>query len=235
MNTASKKLHDTLPDSQQKAPLALIIEIVIGAFLSLTSFLGFIYITEDILEKDGIFIDTAISKYVYEFRDPILTSIMHAVSFLGGEFTLFMSFAITGILIIKKYKREAIFLFLTISGGYVINLSLKYLLKIPRPTIDPIYIEKFYSFPSGHAMNAFIFYAALAYLTYHFTKNRTLSIFSTVIAGTLIFLIGFSRIYLGVHYPSDVIAGFIAGFWWVVTTIVLDKTLVFYKLIKKKK
>jgi membrane-associated phospholipid phosphatase len=228
-NKSSTQLKRILPDQKSKAPAVLITEIIIGAALCLLSFFFFIVITDEVLEKEGTSLDLVVSQAVYEFRSPVLNDLMYTISFFGGEFTLFAAVCIASYLLLKNYKREAIFLFLTISGGYAINLALKYLLKIPRPSIDPLYIERFYSFPSGHAMNSFIFYAALAYLTYHFTKQRILSVTTAIAASILIFLIGFSRIYLGVHYPSDVIAGFIAGFWWVITTILIDKTLVFYR------
>ena len=84
-------------------------------------------------------------------------------------------------------------------------------------------------------MNSFIFYCLLAYFVYHFTKNRTLSIWASIAALGLILLIGLSRVYLGVHYPSDVIAGYIAGLFVFVTAIVLDKTVLWLKLRREKK
>lgn len=223
------KLKKILPKSKGKAPLILLIEILIGLILSASSFLVFIYITEDVLEKEGVFIDTALSHAAYSLRSPVLTGIMHAVSFLGNEFIIITGGIIALFLIVKRHKREATFFFLTVFSGFLLNSLLKYLLKIPRPTIDPLYIEMFYSFPSGHAMNSFIFYGTLAYLTYHLTHNKKISLTVTFLSVILIFLIGFSRIYLGVHYPSDVIGGFLAGFWWLITVILIDKTLIFYK------
>ena len=68
---------------------------------------------------------------------------------------------------------------------------------------------------------------------YHFTHRIGLTLFVGAIAALLIFLIGFSRVYLGVHYPSDVVAGWIAGLWWLVTALVIDRTLVFFKLYRE--
>lgn len=235
MTKSAAKLQNVLPKSKAHAPKILFLEIVIGIILSLLSLLSFAYITEDILKKEGVNIDTAISQAVYTYRSPVLTDLMYSLSFLGGGFIMIATLIIMSILILKNYKREAMLLFILVLGGHLITGLIKYLLQVPRPTLAPLYIEKLYSFPSGHAMNSFIFYAGLAYLTFHLTRNRLLSILLSAVAVILIFLIGFSRIYLGVHFPSDVIAGFIAGFWWLVTVILIDKTLTFYKIRKLPK
>ena len=180
------------------------------------------------------YIDNLVLNFIYSSREPFLTNIMHFVSFLGGEFTLFSSTLITTILVFKKRKKEAVFFALVVLFGHIFNNVLKQVLKIPRPDIDPIDISGSYSFPSGHAMNSFIFYGLLAYFIFHFTRNRRLSVLVATFSIIVILLIGFSRLYLGVHYPSDVIGGFILGFWWLTTAILIDKSWTYYKLVKHK-
>lgn len=221
--------------SSSQVSFFIFLEVICGIISGLASFILFIDIAEDVLKKEGIFIDTAIAQFVYSFRNPVLTTIMRFISFLGAEFIIFATVFITLFFLCNKHKREATLFFFMISMGFVLNTVIKYLLKIPRPDIDPLYIEKFYGFPSGHAMNSFIFYASLSYFMFHFTHNKKLSVALSCVSGILIILIGFSRIYLGVHYPSDVIAGFIVGFWWLVTTIVMDKTIIFYNLYRNRK
>jgi undecaprenyl-diphosphatase len=82
-------------------------------------------------------------------------------------------------------------------------------------------------------MNAFIFCALLSYFSFHFFRNKKVTVLLTVLSMIYVLVVGFSRVYLGVHYFSDVVAGYIAGFWWFVTVLLLDKTLIFYKLYKK--
>ena len=187
------------------------------------------------LAKEGSYFDTAISQFVYSFRTPVLTDVMHVISFLGSEFAIATTIAITIFLFSRHHKREATLFFTSVVIGYVLNFTIKFILKVPRPTLDPIYIAQYYSFPSGHAMNSFIFYASVSYLVYHFTRKKWPTIVAFGVSGILVSLVGLSRIYLGVHYPSDVIAGFIAGFWWFVTVILLDKTLHFYHISRAKK
>lgn len=224
------KLRKILPRSKSHAPGVLLIEIFVGIFLSIVSLLSFAYTAQIILKKEGVSLDTAISQAVYTYRSPVLTDLMYGLSFLGGELVMIAAIIIVSILLLKSYKREALLLFILVLGGHILTGFLKALLQVPRPTLDPLYIEKLYSFPSGHSMNSFIFYCGLAYLTFHLTRNRRLSVLLSILAAILIFLIGFSRIYLGVHYPSDVIAGYIAGFWWLITIILIDKTVTFYKI-----
>jgi undecaprenyl-diphosphatase len=99
-----------------------------------------------------------------------------------------------------------------------------------RPSMDQLVSVSTLSFPSGHAMSAMAFYGFLIYLGFHLasTLGVKLAIFFTL--GALILLIGFSRIYLGVHYPSDVLAGFIGGIIWVSFFVTLFKIRELYEI-----
>ncbi|HRN96651.1 MAG TPA: phosphatase PAP2 family protein, partial [Candidatus Levybacteria bacterium] len=128
-------------------------------------------------------------------------------------------------LVIKKHGRDA-FIFVILFGiGVCINLVLKEIIGRDRPTFDPLILEPYYSFPSGHAMNAFVFYFALVVYIYRFSRNFTFALTGLVVNTLIVLFIGISRVYLGVHYVSDVLAGFVAGLWWVATALVIDKTL----------
>lgn len=219
-----------------KASAIIFFEIVGGIILSLFSLLVFIDIAKDVLEKEGAFIDNAISQFIYSFRNPILTDIMLAISFLGAAFILEVATILIIILAWKKHKREAVLFTSVLAMGMILNYLLKILIQRPRPDLAPLLnLEHSYSFPSGHAMNSFIFYSLVSYFVFHFTRKKRLSAIVSVLSLILIFLIGFSRIYLGVHYPSDVIAGFIVGFWVFVTTILIERTIVFFHLFRGTK
>ena len=215
--------------------LTVLRQIALGIIFSLFSLLLFFKILAEVLTKDILFIDSIVLNFIYSFRDPFLTKLMYFLSFLGGEFTLLSSGFVVIFFAFKKHKKEAALFAFIVIFGYVLNSGLKQLLKIPRPDIDPIDISESYSFPSGHAMNSFIFYSLLLYFTFQFTRNRGLRVLVAAFSIIIILLIGFSRLYLGVHYPSDVLAGFVAGFWWITTVIVIDKTLIFYKLFRNRK
>jgi undecaprenyl-diphosphatase len=217
---------------------SILIQIVLGLVLSLISLVIFAYITNDVLRQETMFFDTSLSHAVYAMRTPALTEAMIIISLLGADIALLFAGVITIVLAWRNHKHEAI-LFVTVLGvGLLLNNVLKFIFQRPRPSIDPILdLSVSYSFPSGHAMNAFIFYLVVAYFVYHFTKNKFLSVIAAILALCLIFLIGFSRVYLGVHYPSDVLAGFIAGFFVFVMAIVLDRSIAFRNMVQvvKKK
>ena len=110
-------------------------------------------------------------------------------------------------IIIKDYKKS-ISIFLNLILAFLLNQGLKQIFKIPRPNNNIISVSG-YSFPSGHAMVSLAFYGFLIYLIFKITKNKKTRIISIVGLSLLILLIGISRVYLRVHYPIDIICGFI--------------------------
>jgi undecaprenyl-diphosphatase len=109
---------------------------------------------------------------------------------------------------------------ITIVGGELLNALLKQVFARPRPTFTtPLVIEQYYSFPSGHAMLSFIAYGMLAYLLCLIIKNNAVRLLIVLCAFFIILLIGLSRIALGVHYFSDVLAGYAVASLWLVICI----------------
>ncbi len=212
----------------------LLLEIVFGIALSVLSFYIFMKIRSEIFEKELTQFDTTVSFFFYALRRPWLTYIMLIISFMGDYFVVIASIITALLLFFKNHKRGAFLFFSIVIMSVIIDSLLKNLIQRPRPTFSPLIIEHSYSFPSGHSMNSFVFYSLLAYMVYHYTKNITLTFFAFLIADVIILLIGISRIYLGVHYPTDVIAGFVAGFWWFVTVMLIDRTLIFYNVWRQK-
>jgi undecaprenyl-diphosphatase len=120
------------------------------------------------------------------------------------------------------------------TGSLVLDVALKYIYHRTRPTAYFGTAPHSYSFPSGHALCSFCFYGVLAGLLSARTKPLAWRLFIWFAAATLVIAIGLSRIYLGVHYPSDVVAGYLAAAVWVGTIIVLDHVRRFRKGSKKK-
>ena len=225
------KLNDLLVNSH--TAFVLFIEIFIGVISSISLSVIFVHLSTEILETDTQFIDTSISNIVYSFRTPALTAIMTFISDLGADYMLIIMVIIIIIMIWKKHRQEA-FLFIIITFmGVLINSTQKLFFQRPRPMIDPLIVESSYSFPSGHAMNSFVFFAVLSFYIYHFTRRKLFSIILSLVCLFIVLLIGFSRIYLGVHYPSDIIAGYLVGFWWFIISLVIEKTFTFLKLFQK--
>ncbi|QQG47372.1 MAG: phosphatase PAP2 family protein [Candidatus Woesebacteria bacterium] len=208
----------------------LIFEVLIGFFLNLVSFILFIKLRGETFEKELTAFDNTIWHFFYALRSTPLTKIMIAFSNLGGELSVVILIILSILFFVKHYHREAFLLTFLFAMSTLLDSFLKQITQRPRPYIAPLVAETSFSFPSGHAMNSLVFYMAIAYFTYQILRKKKLSILILIGFGALIFMIGTSRVYLGVHYATDVVAGYIIGFWWLLTVIVLEKTLILFKL-----
>jgi undecaprenyl-diphosphatase len=122
-----------------------------------------------------------------------------------------------------KWKRAAILFVVAMAGEIILDLTLKGFYRRARPEAFFDYpLPASYSYPSGHALASFCFYSILAWLITTRLQNQTARIVIWTVTIILIFLIGISRIYLGVHYASDVIAGYSAAFGWILTVVIGD-------------
>lgn len=203
----------------------LVIVLTLAAFLRLSQVIGYTSLTS---------FDQGVTHIFYNIRTQELTVIMRIFTFLGGQIFLEVTIIATilFLLISKHIKDGLVFAFILLSGVFL-NLYLKNFFQRERPDLSPLVLENSYSFPSGHAMNSFIFYTCLSYFIFRKLQNTKLRIVLIMLSSILIFLIGVSRIYLGVHYPSDVIAGYFAGLCWFVLIIIFDKSVYFFKLFRK--
>jgi undecaprenyl-diphosphatase len=152
---------------------------------------------------------------------------MSAVTLLGSTIVL-IALSVCVILFFLKFRRQraAVLFAITMTGAFVLNAVLKLSYQRARP--DPYFdfpAPSSYSFPSGHALYAFCFYGTLAALVAAGRNGRLARLFVWAMAVLLIVMIGFSRVYLGVHYPSDVLAGYAAAFVWVCTIALGDHLL----------
>ena len=151
--------------------------------------------------------------------------------FISGFYKFITNFAsgiMVGIislvfLIIFKNKRYGGLIFLNVFNIFVLNFLLKLLFMRDRPYELMIIDEVGYSFPSGHAMAALGFYGFIIYLLWHFNLTKSAKIIFSVLLGVLIILIGVSRIYLGVHYASDVLAGYMVSLAYLILYITCVK------------
>jgi undecaprenyl-diphosphatase len=220
-------MTNSMKNTQMRMPLHAIIalELAVGFVLNVFSLIAFIWLTKSVLSSQFQNIDTQIGAYVSSLRTPILTNVMIALSYFGYEMIILFVFCITAFLVLRKKNRQASFIVFVSGMGVLINFILKELIHRPRPSLSPLVELSSYSFPSGHAMNSFIFYSLYIYVFFSLSKNLLARIAIITLCCLLILFIGISRIYLGVHYPTDVIAGYIGGFWVVVTALLINKTL----------
>ena len=119
----------------------------------------------------------------------------------------------------EEYEKIGISIFINLCIATGLNLILKHVLQRPRPTDYSIISESGYSFPSGHSMISMAFYGFIIYLIYKYVKNKYIKVSLITFLSILIILIGISRIYLGVHYTSDVLAGFLMAISYLVIYI----------------
>lgn len=213
-------------------PVLLVLgaEIFFGLFVSVFNLALFWKFTDKVLDQERFFFDNSVESFFYNIRTPHLTEMMRFLSFVGMDGILLFSLMIPVLLYWKRRTYEATVFSIMIGGGAVLNLLLKLIIQRPRPTIAPLVIEHSYSFPSGHSMNSFIFFMAVSYYIYHFSRRKKLGLFAFGCSLLATACIGMSRIYLGVHYPSDVLVGFVTGFLWFLMVLLIDKTIKFYKI-----
>ena len=167
-------------------------------------------LAEDVLEKEIMQGDiigyNIVAKYlISNFTIPLAKGITK----LGGAVFLVALSII--LLIVLKNKIMGLCIWANLGVSTILNQLLKHIFQRPRPTEYRIINETGYSFPSGHSMVSMAFYGFLIYLIYKNVKNKYLKWGLIALLSLLILLIGLSRIYLGVHYTSDVIAGFLVS------------------------
>lgn len=195
--------------------LALIIVVVgINVFVELTNALN-----SDLVAG----YDANITAYVINYRTPQLNNIMQFITNLGDLYGYIAVTTICSLLFYFRFKnwRYVVQLVFVIIVSGLSNLALKDVINRARPTAEHLVSVETLSYPSGHAMSATAFYGFLIYLFYFLNINRTFKILLIAICSFLIVSIGISRIYLGVHFPSDILGGVIAGTIWVMFCILI--------------
>jgi len=201
--------------------------LLFGALLvAATGLFVFGWLAEEMLEGDTLKFDTFVRTAVHERATPALTWIMKGFSFLGSVavLTVLCFMAICGFVYLR-WVRMAALLAITMVGMAALDVALKLAFHRPRPPAFFGPAPTSYSFPSGHAMGSVCFYGVLAAILAARARGKVAKWCIWTGAVLLIGVIGYSRIYLGVHYPSDVIAGYCAGAVWVGAVAFLDKVL----------
>lgn len=199
-----------------------------GFILSLAGIVAFGLLADEMGEGDTVGFDTVVREGVNSFAVPLLTQLMIVLSFIGDwPFLTVLGLALFGFLLYIRWKREAVIFLITNLGELTLNLGLKGIYQRARP--EPLFeyaVPNSYSFPSGHALGSFCFFGILAWIlaaNVGTTRNKW-AIYCG--AALLVMFIGLSRIYLGVHYPSDVLAGYLVATVWTLTVVFADRSLV---------
>ena len=204
------------------AALALLsVEMTIVLCLFIVALTAFVYITRRVFVLNKTRLDTNVFNYLQSHVSERNNDIMEFFTFLGTHNFLIPAnlSLITYFLFIKKHKWYSI----KIPAIALSSLGLMFLLKglfdRDRPSIPLLFHAKGLSFPSGHALMSVTFYGLLVYIIFKGVKNPILKWTLISLLICLIIIIGMSRVYLRVHYATDVIAGYCIGFLWLVFTV----------------
>lgn len=176
----------------------------------------------------SIGIDDAIYNYIdNNIINDNLTNILKVVTNITSPIVVIITSII--LIIFIKNNKIKISLAINLFGITLINNLLKVIIARPRPNINRLVSETGYSFPSGHSVTSMVFYGYLIYLVYKYINNKKIKIILMIFLGLLIPIIGFSRVYLGVHYTSDVIGGFLLGVVYLILFIDISNKYIIKK------
>ena len=177
---------------------------------------GFAKIASKVVSGGTSGFDDASMRFMGSHQVPWISNMMVEVTMLGTGIVVAMMIAISALFLwLYDYKNSATLLLVTTLGGMLLNTVLKLGFDRPRPQFfDWGTHAMTSSFPSGHAMSAAIVYPTVAYLAARLQKSHWARVATMLSAAILVVLISLSRVYLGVHYPSDVIAGVVVGLAW---------------------
>ena len=197
---------------------AFALRLALGALVLVAAAWLFGAIAEDVVNKDAPLgtLDLDVAAWLHARATPALTSVMRFISNLGAPVTVTaITLLVAAFLLWKRQRYRLLALVLAVPGGSLLNVIIKQVIHRHRPTFDdPIQVLTSYSFPSGHAMGSTVLYGMLAAIVVWHVQDRRWRGLALAVAVILVALICFSRMYLGLHYLSDVIAGVLEGVVW---------------------
>jgi len=199
------------------------IAVLLGGVGVLLSVLVFTLLAAQVLDGDTQSFDAHILRSLRRADDPSmpigpvwLRARALEVTALGSSTVLGLAtLAICGFLVLQRMTRTAAFVFVATVGGWVLNAVMKEIFQRTRPAVVPhLQAVMSLSFPSGHAMTSAAVYLTLGALTMRVADRRVTKLYCIATAMIVTLLVGLTRIYLGVHYPTDVVAGWLVGLMW---------------------
>lgn len=175
--------------------------------------------------------DERLAAWIQGWESPSLTAWMAFFSRMGTGLPLVLLIVAIMVLLyrILGFRRELLLIAFTAAGSGLLNVALKQLFRRPRPEAYRLAEAAGFSFPSGHSMAAFSLYALLALLLWPYIRRPAGRLALLLAMFSLIAAIGLSRIYLGVHYPSDVLGGYVASTCWITAVLAFYKRMAYKK------
>ena len=204
-------------------PEYLTAQLLISLAITIAGIAVFALLADSVSDKAAITdLDIRFDNALHAHASPVGVTIAKAVSFIGGPAAMAVLMVAGAIYLLVR--REMLLLYgwlVAFIGGGALDWALKTIFQRNRPSFPDAFVHVGgYSFPSGHSMGSLIGYGMLAYVIAHSTRGRRIDVVVGVCAAVLVLAIGFSRLYLGAHYLSDVLAGFAAGMVWLAANII---------------
>ncbi len=227
-----KFLREKLHLRGEELPYYIIIGVALILFgIALNTF---IELTDELAENELGKFDDSVSAYIVSFRSDGLTSFFRFMTDMGDRFAYIVISVLLGAYLYLRHKNWKFIVqtVLVLLLSTATNILLKSVINRSRPAHEHLVEVNTLSFPSGHSMSAMGFYGFLIYLTLVSKIPLVLKVSLAIVLVITILSIGISRIYLGVHFPSDVAAGFVGGLIWVTFCIVLFNII---SLLRKRK
>lgn len=191
--------------------------IVVGLGGALLLLYLFSELTEDLLRNEFSSLDNNFELWIHGFANPVFDFIFNVFTTLGGGWGMSILTTLSFVvLILMRHYFSAIMVVLAVGGGLLINFVLKNLFQRPRPELWESTFARptSFSFPSGHSTLSLCLFGILIWVFFHLLKSLNLKILLAILLVFTIIMVGLSRIYFGVHYPTDVVGGYLSGGFW---------------------
>ncbi|WP_437287916.1 phosphatase PAP2 family protein [Sorangium sp. So ce406] len=222
----TRRLSTTFPSvarvlRELSAAEYLVIHLALGLALSMAA-LVFVALADAVSGGASIVqVDRALARALHGATSSAGVAALRAFTHLGSGWALtVVAIAVAAALLLRRERVLAVGWLIALAGGGLLNYALKALFARPRPTFDePLALAAGWSFPSGHSMGTFVTFGMLSYLGLLFVRTLRVRLALLALAMSWTVAMGFSRMYLGVHYLSDVLAGFAAGSMWLAVCI----------------
>lgn len=207
---------------------------VLKWIICLSLFAAFGVLTFMVMNGKLYLLDNTVYKHLFAFLEPLnLTTPFKVITNLGGpELLIFLCFIL---LILVQDRKVGVGISLNLVLCTLLNILVKNIVLRPRPSVASLIVENGYSFPSGHAMASMAFYGFIIYLLWQSKYRKSWKILGTTILTLVILIVGLSRIYLGVHYFSDIICGYILALGYLIIFITVFNKVNIPKKKKRRK
>lgn len=198
----------------RSTPATATMTVVVGFVGLIASLVVLGSVAEGVRAQEEFALDTWATPFLHGIASPGLDALMQALTDIGSSLVIVPIFVVVvGLLVRMRRYGAALFLSVATGGSLVLQGTMKLFFQRPRQQLDWAQVLPDYSFPSGHTMNAFVFYVAVALILWA-VFGRRIGVVTLAIGLALAIGVGVSRIYLGYHYLTDVVGGLLAGIAW---------------------